>query len=332
MFNRSSQFRSILYRRCWKEMMLERAEQEERERFQKIKELEFRLDKLIDRERLRKIEELEARLDEISAIIQNESFSYKEQEDVYETYDELWNNDDEGMIEEMELELPDYTELSEDVVVEPLDQMEDDEKKEHLPSWDDEFGDELVGLPVFDEHAEFDPVGDLIYLETLIMGKPTMEIKTSSEEEKEEDVATEEDQNMVVVESPHHRNVSKFVEELDSGSPPKSTNPQKRERKHVLRVQKCNVVLSFHNTRGVPKLTNDAKPNVRIGSYGIVDTRTTDKCQHPTEYILVSKVCVVCHMEAWEYPVPVVVVVVHQREDLDPFYQQLNCINKPENQ
>ncbi|XP_076908157.1 uncharacterized protein LOC143564904 [Bidens hawaiensis] len=242
MFNRSSQFRSILYRRCWKEMMLERAEQEERERFQKIKELEVRLDKLIERERLHKIEEIEARLDEISARIQHESFSKKEREVVYETDDEFWNNDDEGLIEEMELELPDYTDLSEDVVVEPLDQMEDDEEEEHVPSWEDESGDELVGLPVFEEHEEFDPVGDLIYLETLIMGKPTMEIKTSLEEEKEEDVAKDEDQNMVVVEPPHHVKVSKSMEELDSGPLPKSTNPQKRERKcldqHVLRVQK----------------------------------------------------------------------------------------------
>ncbi|XP_076919869.1 uncharacterized protein LOC143580821 [Bidens hawaiensis] len=230
MFNRSSQFRSILYRKCWKEMMLERAEQEEREIFQKIKALEARLDKLIERERLRKIEELEARLDEISARIQNESFSYKEQEAFYETDDDFWNNDDEGVIEEMELERPDYTDLSEDAVVEPLDQMEDEEENEHVPSWEDEFGDELVGLPVFEEHEEFDPVGDLIYLETLIMGKPTMEIKTSPEEEEKE-VAKEDDQNMVVAESSHHVKVSKSVEELDSGSPPKSTKPQKRERK-----------------------------------------------------------------------------------------------------
>ncbi|XP_076917365.1 uncharacterized protein LOC143577416 [Bidens hawaiensis] len=206
-------------------MMLERAEQEERERFQKIKELEVRLDKLIERERLRKIEEIEAMLEEISARIQNESFSYKEQEAVYETDDEFWNNDDEGVIEEMELELPDYTDLSEDAVMEPLDQMEDNEEEEHAPSWEDELGDELVGLPFYEEHEEFDPVGDLIYLETLIMGKPTMEIKTSPKEEKEDEVETEEDHNMVVVESPHHVKVSKSVGEQDSGSPPKSAKP-----------------------------------------------------------------------------------------------------------
>ncbi|XP_076922310.1 uncharacterized protein LOC143584041 [Bidens hawaiensis] len=242
MFNRLSQFRSILYRRCWKEMMLERAEQEERERFQKILELEARIDKLIERERLRKIEEFEARLEEISARIQNESFSYKEQEAFYKTDDDFWNNDDEGVIEEMELELPGYTDLREHVVDEPLDQMEDDEEKKHVPSWEDEFGDELVGLRVFDEHAEFDPVGDLIYLETLIMGKPTMEIKMSPEEEKEEEVAKEDDQNMVVVDSSHHMKVGKSVEELDGGPPPKSAKPQKRKRKcvdqHVMRVQK----------------------------------------------------------------------------------------------
>ncbi|XP_076944901.1 uncharacterized protein LOC143615730 [Bidens hawaiensis] len=142
----------------------------------------------------------------------------------------------------MELELPDYTNSSEDVVVEPLDQMEDDEEEEHAPSWEDEFGDELVGLPVYEEHEEFDPVGDLIHLETLIMGKPTMEIKTSPEEEKEEEVATEDEKSLELVESPNHMKVSMSVEELDSGTPPKSTKPQKRKRKcldqHVLRVQK----------------------------------------------------------------------------------------------
>ncbi|XP_076902248.1 uncharacterized protein LOC143556923 [Bidens hawaiensis] len=224
MFNRSSQFRIILYRRCWKEMMLERVEQLEREKFQKIKELEVRIDKLIERERLRKIEEIEARLDEVSARIQYESFSYKEQEAVYETDDECWNNDDEGLIEEMELELPDYTDLSEDAVVEPLEQMEDEEEEEHAPSWEDKFGDELVGLPDFEKHEEFDPVGDLIYLETLIMGKPTMEIKCSPNE-KEEEVVKEKDQNMVVLESPRRRNVRMSVEEIGSGPPPKSTKP-----------------------------------------------------------------------------------------------------------
>ncbi|XP_076893012.1 uncharacterized protein LOC143544919 [Bidens hawaiensis] len=232
MFNRSSQFRSILYRRCWKEMMLERAEEEERERVQKLEALEARLDKLIKIYCLRKLEELEARLEELSARYQIKSLSYKEQQAVYE--------DDEGVIEEMELKPVDYTDLSEYYVEEPLNQMEDDEEEEHAPSWEDEFGDELVGLPVYEEDGEFDPVGDLIYLETLIMGKPAMEIKRAPNE-KEEEMANEEDQNTMVVESPHHMKFSRSVKELDSGSPPKLKRPKKRARKcldqHVLRVQ-----------------------------------------------------------------------------------------------
>ncbi|KAF5801972.1 hypothetical protein HanRHA438_Chr06g0263621 [Helianthus annuus] len=74
-------------------------------------------------------------------------------------------------------------------VVEPLDKMEDE--KEHVPSWEDEFGDELVGLPTFVDE-EFDPVGDLAYLETLLKEKPTMEIKYIPNKEEEE-VATKFD-------------------------------------------------------------------------------------------------------------------------------------------
>ncbi|XP_076956444.1 uncharacterized protein LOC143631627 [Bidens hawaiensis] len=231
--------------------MLERAEEEEREIVWKLEALEVRLDKLIEIYRLRKLEELEARLEELSVRYHIESPSYKEQQAVYETVDEFWGDDYEGVIEEKELELHDYTNPSEDVIVEPLDQMEDDEENEHAPSWEDEFCDELVGLPVFEEHEEFDPVGDLIYLETLIIGKPAMEIKCEPNE-KEEKVAKEDDQNMVVVESPHLVKVNKSVEELGSGSPPKLTKPQKRERKcldqYVLRVKKW-YIKSYRKTQ-----------------------------------------------------------------------------------
>ncbi|KAJ0667119.1 hypothetical protein HanPI659440_Chr17g0674291 [Helianthus annuus] len=60
-------------------------------------------------------------------------------------------------------------------VNEPLDKMEN-ERDMHIPSWEEEFGDELVGLPTLVEE-EFDHVGDIIYLETLLVEKPTMEIK-----------------------------------------------------------------------------------------------------------------------------------------------------------
>ncbi|KAJ0575734.1 hypothetical protein HanIR_Chr05g0216201 [Helianthus annuus] len=62
--------------------------------------------------------------------------------------------------------------------------MEDAKIEEHVPSWEDEFGDELVVLPTL-EDEEFDPVGDLAYLETLLVETPTMEIKyTPNVEEK----------------------------------------------------------------------------------------------------------------------------------------------------
>ncbi|MFS7912835.1 hypothetical protein Hanom_Chr02g00134531 [Helianthus anomalus] len=48
------------------------------------------------------------------------------------TDDDFWN-DDEG-----------------EDVDEPLDKMED-EKKEYVPSWEEEFGDELVGLPTLED-------------------------------------------------------------------------------------------------------------------------------------------------------------------------------------
>ena len=60
----------------------------------------------------------------------------------------------------------------------------EDEKKEKVSSWEEEFGDELVGLPVLEEEEEFDPVGDLAYLEKLLEGKPTMEIKNSPKEDE----------------------------------------------------------------------------------------------------------------------------------------------------
>ncbi|KAJ0589208.1 hypothetical protein HanIR_Chr04g0183481 [Helianthus annuus] len=60
--------------------------------------------------------------------------------------DDFWN-DDEG-----------------EDVDEPLDKMEN-ERGMHIPSWEDEFGEELIGLPTLIDE-EFDPVGNLAYLET----------------------------------------------------------------------------------------------------------------------------------------------------------------------
>ncbi|KAJ0843890.1 hypothetical protein HanRHA438_Chr15g0696391 [Helianthus annuus] len=64
-------------------------------------------------------------------------------------------------------------------VNEPLDKMEN-EREMHIPSWEEEFGDVLVGLPTLVEE-EFDPVGDIVYLETLLV-----EIKQAPNEEEDE--------------------------------------------------------------------------------------------------------------------------------------------------
>ncbi|KAJ0468160.1 hypothetical protein HanIR_Chr14g0693401 [Helianthus annuus] len=136
--------------------------------------------------------------------------------------DGFWSDDDEGVVEEAELEVPDYTvDKSEEVEKELLDKMED-EKGEHVPSWEQEFGDELVGLPTL-EDKEFDPVGDLAYLETLLVETPTMEIKCTPK--VEEIVAEEFD--------------SRPVEKLEYGLPPRSRTRERARKsldQHLLRI------------------------------------------------------------------------------------------------
>ena len=104
--------------------------------------------------------------------------------------------------------------------------IEEDEKKEKVPSWEEEFADELVGLPVLEEEEEFDPVGDLAYLEKLLEGKPTMEIKNSPN--KDEQTNEEFD--------------SRPVEELDVALTLKPRTREKARRKRldqpILRVQR----------------------------------------------------------------------------------------------
>ncbi|KAF5782780.1 hypothetical protein HanRHA438_Chr11g0512871 [Helianthus annuus] len=103
--------------------------------------------------------------------------------------------------------------------------MDNGKTEEHIPSWEEEFGDELVGLPTL-EDEEFDPVGDLAYLETLFEEKPTMEIEYAPNVE-EEIVAKELD--------------SWPVEKLEDGSPPQLLTREKALRnldQHSLRVQR----------------------------------------------------------------------------------------------
>jgi len=69
--------------------------------------------------------------------------------------------------------------------------MADEKEYIYIPSWEDEFGEELDNLPT-PEEGEFDHVGDLLFLETLLAGTgtPTTEFKNTPNEEKEEEVVT----------------------------------------------------------------------------------------------------------------------------------------------
>ncbi|KAJ0585412.1 hypothetical protein HanHA89_Chr05g0200031 [Helianthus annuus] len=137
--------------------------------------------------------------------------------------DGFWS-DDEGVVEEAELEVLDYTTVEKvEVEEEPLDKMEDAKIEEHVPSWEEEFGDELVGLPTL-EDEEFDPVGDLAYPETLLVETPTMEIKYTPN--VEEIVAEEFD--------------SRPVEKLEDGLPPRSRTRERARKsldQHLMRIR-----------------------------------------------------------------------------------------------
>ena len=69
--------------------------------------------------------------------------------------------------------------------------------EENLPSWEDEFGDELVDLPIL-EGEEFDPIGDLLLLKTLLAGTPITEANTPDKEVKDEVLTNNE------IKSPRH--------------------------------------------------------------------------------------------------------------------------------
>jgi hypothetical protein len=111
---------------------------------------------------------------------------------------------------------------------EPIDDdfsRDGDEKEEDVseePSWETEFGDELVNLPTLVDEELFDPVGDLAELEALMEGKPTMEIKESPRKEVEEVVEEEEHHCWPVVKV-----------ENESPNAPKSRERAKRSMDHT---------------------------------------------------------------------------------------------------
>ncbi|KAJ0495833.1 hypothetical protein HanIR_Chr12g0613361 [Helianthus annuus] len=63
----------------------------------------------------------------------------------------------------------------------------DQPSNEDQMSWENEFRDELDELPVDEEIEEFDPEGDLAYLEALLEGSPMMDIKQEEEVVEEEE-------------------------------------------------------------------------------------------------------------------------------------------------
>ncbi|KAF5759593.1 hypothetical protein HanXRQr2_Chr16g0743131 [Helianthus annuus] len=78
--------------------------------------------------------------------------------------------------------------------------------------WENEFREELDGLRVDEEVKEFDPEGDLAYLEALLAGNPMMDIK-------QEDVVVEEEE--------HHS----WLMVLVIGETEKSEKPREKAKK-----------------------------------------------------------------------------------------------------
>ncbi|KAJ0864211.1 hypothetical protein HanPSC8_Chr12g0539271 [Helianthus annuus] len=83
-------------------------------------------------------------------------------------------------------------------------------------SWENEFREELDGLPVDEEIEEFDPEGDLAYLEVLLEGNPMTDIK-------EEEVVVEEEEH-------HSWPLVLVLSEAE-----KSTTPQERAKKRKIK-------------------------------------------------------------------------------------------------
>ncbi|KAJ0495056.1 hypothetical protein HanIR_Chr12g0604601 [Helianthus annuus] len=103
---------------------------------------------------------------------------------------------------------------STDWMFEEEEEVEQPSNEDHM-SWENEFREELDGLPVDEEVKEFDPEGDLAYLEVLLEGSPMTEIK-------EEEVVVEEEE--------HH---SWPVVEVIKDSRPRE-KAKKRRKKKVL--------------------------------------------------------------------------------------------------
>ena len=100
-----------------------------------------------------------------------------------------------------------------------------------IPSWEDEFGDELSGIRLMEvNEEEFDPVGDIIELEALLFGKPIVEVNKAPHQEENLQVSgfTNKPMTMVTSDSLPCNKECPTMDEHDGGSPPKSKIPRER--------------------------------------------------------------------------------------------------------
>ncbi|KAJ0463674.1 hypothetical protein HanHA300_Chr14g0518351 [Helianthus annuus] len=103
-----------------------------------------------------------------------------------------------------------------------VEREEEEEVEVEQPSnedqmtWENEFKEELDGLPVDEEVKEFDPQGDLAYLEVLLEGNPMTDIK-------EEEVVVEEEEH-------HSWPLVLVLSEAE-----KSTTPRERAKKRKIK-------------------------------------------------------------------------------------------------
>ncbi|KAJ0520345.1 hypothetical protein HanIR_Chr10g0458381 [Helianthus annuus] len=97
-----------------------------------------------------------------------------------------------------------------------------------IPCWEDEFGDELLGIPLMEAKKGFDPVNDLDELEALLYGEPIVEIK-ESHQENELQVKESTNEQMIMVTDPLLCiKDNRPMDEHDGGSLPKSNVPRER--------------------------------------------------------------------------------------------------------
>ncbi|KAI3797244.1 hypothetical protein L1987_32499 [Smallanthus sonchifolius] len=161
--------------------------------------------------------------------------------------DSFWSDDEDVIDDEENIEIP-KTPIEDECFEEVLAGLfeTDDNSEDELlveivdeASWEEEFGDELVGLPTFEEDGEYDPLGDLKLLEDLLYQEPSVGIE---EEVKVQEVINEP-RTELVSDLPlftQGRERQEPVEEEDGGSPPRSSRPRDRARRrmdrHVMKV------------------------------------------------------------------------------------------------